>query len=152
MRALKRKRNLGACQFWSHRIQVWLYLRSNDGNSKADLVQTASESVAGSICDVLVATSAKSSTSIAGFITGCSVAKRTPHVVASARSGSIACHNSNGNECAAKEDIEDNCEECEEALSSKTARQDNGEDGVYNANSTLESELAVASQWKKREI
>lgn len=117
--------------------ELWLHSRSNDGNGKGDLVQSARESVAGGIRDILVAPSAKSSTPIARFGAGWTCTKRALHAVASARSGAATGHDSNGNECAAEKDIENDCKECEETLASKTASQDNGEDGVYNADSAL---------------
>jgi len=94
---------------------------SNDGDSEADLVKSASSSEAGSVVHVRVGASN-------------SIAERALDVVSCALPDTIAGQYCDGYKGGAEQDVQENSQECEKRLSAQTAGQDDGEDGVDDTN------------------
>lgn len=123
----RRKRNLGKISLVVLSIDVRVYLRSDDGDSKTGSVQAAGGAERGSICDLVALVGAAKALLGAGG----SVTKRSVDVSGAARC-TITGEDCNSNHGTAAESVEDQTEEGKESLSAKAACEDNRADGVQD--------------------
>lgn len=109
-----------------------VYLRSNDRNGEACLVETAGSAVAGLVSELVAVTGSKAifAKALASF----SVAATERSVDnAGAAVDAITSEDGNGNESAAEGNIENHAQEGKDADAAEAWSEDDSQDGVYNA-------------------
>jgi hypothetical protein len=67
-----------------------------------------------------------------GVAVGIAISKWAVDRVSSALLGSVACQHGDGDEASSEQKVDNDGDECEKGLASETARENDGEDGVYN--------------------
>jgi len=104
---------------------------SNDGYCEADLVELACETNAGGVRNIIASANTKA-VPAKGMAVGISASKGGVNRVSSALLSSGARQDGDGDKSGCEEEVHNNGDECEEGLASETAREDDGEDGVYD--------------------
>lgn len=102
---------------------------SKDRNGETSRVQSASSSQLNRIGYILVVSKSKTIASITVLRVRISVSKRCVDIPAAAVR-TIACQDSDGDESATEEDVEDNGDECEDRPASEEASQQNSEEKI----------------------